>query len=147
METTARPRRAVAIISILLALPVAAIAFWISLAEGESLYRFIADLDTKKQMGDVAWQVIERCRIVAWVLLPLAITQIAVGLVILWSILRAATFTKRGRRFLLGTLWLATILAVGLEAYWIPRMLPTVSLRAGLSRSNQTGPPPTPPDT
>jgi hypothetical protein len=140
--------RAIVIVSVLLAIPIVALALWISLAQGESIYRFFAEFDSNRRLGEMAWQVIERCRIVAWLLLPVAIAMIAACGVMLWSILRPASFTIRVWRCSFGALWIAAILAVVLEAYWIPRMLPTVVLRDGMS-ANQTAmmTPPPPPDT
>jgi len=138
MASTPRPGGAIAIISLLVALPVAAIALWISLVEGAAIYKFIHDL--RPNLSDADWGSIERCRVASRMLLHLALTQIMVGVAILWSIVRAARFTANVRRILVGVLWLVTGFSVALELYWIPRMLPAVSIEGGMS-ARQTIPP------
>ena len=120
------PPSAIVWILVLLSAPIAAIALWISLTQGEQTYRFVTELRPK--LSESAWHIMAICRVISWALLPVAIVQIVAVAGLFWGSLRRTFFY---------VLLFGSLIGLSLEFYWLPRMMPTVTQRRAMLAERQ----------
>ena len=77
-------------------------------------------------------------------MLPLALAQVLAVVAILRGVMGPSGITNH-RRWL-GVLWIGTFLALAMQLYWVPRMMPTIVLRAGIIAPKPDDVAPEPPE-